>query len=219
MLDTLEEVRTASGKAITIADMIVLAGSAAVEKAARDAGHDLTVPFTPGRGDATEEMTDAESFEPLEPRADGFRNYQAAEFRISAEELLVDRAQLLTLTAPEMTVLVGGLRALDANTGGAKHGVFTDRPGGLTNDVFTNLLSMENEWRPASDDAQVYEAFNRKTGDKVWTGTRVDLVFDSNSQLRAIAEVYDQDDAGEKFVRDFVKAWVKVMELDRTDLH
>jgi catalase-peroxidase len=202
-----------------MADMIVLAGSAAVEKAAHDAGHDVTVPFVPGRGDATEEWTDAESFEPLEPRADGFRNYQATEFRISAEELLVDKAHLLGLTVPEMTVLVGGMRALDANTGGARAGVFTHRPGQLTNDFFRNLLTMENDWRPASEDGQVFEAFSRKTGEKVWTGTRVDLVFGSNSQLRAIAEVYAQDDAGEKFAKDFAKAWVKVMNADRVDLH
>jgi catalase-peroxidase len=219
VLDKLEEVRAASGKSITMADMIVLAGSAAVEKAAHDAGHDVTVPFVPGRGDATEEWTDAESFEPLEPRADGFRNYQATEFRISAEELLVDKAHLLGLTVPEMTVLVGGMRALDANTGGARAGVFTHRPGQLTNDFFRNLLTMENDWRPASEDGQVFEAFSRKTGEKVWTGTRVDLVFGSNSQLRAIAEVYAQDDAGEKFAKDFAAAWVKVMNADRVDLH
>ena len=219
VLDTLEGIRSSTGAKVTMADLIVLAGTAAVEKAARDAGHAVDVPFTPGRGDATEEWTDAESFEPLEPRADGFRNYQAAEFRISAEELLVDKAQLLGLTAPEMTVLVGGMRALDANSGGAKHGVFTDRPGVLTNDFFRNLLTMENDWRPASEDAQVFEAFSRRTGEKVWTGTRVDLVFGSNSQLRALAEVYAQDDAGERFVRDFVAAWVKVMNADRVDLH
>ncbi|TFL17520.1 catalase/peroxidase HPI [Jannaschia formosa] len=218
VLDKLEHIRTSTGAKITMADLIVLAGSAAVERAARDAGHDVKVPFTPGRGDATEEMTDAASFEPLEPRADGFRNYQATEFRVSAEELLVDRAQLLTLTAPEMTVLVGGLRALDANAGGTKHGVFTHRPGTLTNDFFRNLLTMENDWRPVSEEGQVFEAFSRKTGDKVWTGTRVDLVFGSNSQLRAIAEVYAQDDAEEKFVTDFIAAWTKVMELDRVDL-
>ncbi|MEL7182122.1 MAG: catalase/peroxidase HPI [Pseudomonadota bacterium] len=209
-------------KKVSLADLIVLAGGAAIEAAAKDAGHDVTVPFMPGRMDASEVDTDAESFEPMEPKADGFRNYQAAEFSVSAEELLVDRAQLLTLTAPEMTVLVGGLRVLDANTGGAQHGVFTDRPGVLSNDFFTNLLSMQNEWRPIAGDSDVkprtYEAVDRTTGETVWTGTRVDLVFGSHSQLRALAEVYAQDDAEQKFVEDFVGAWTKVMDLDRFDL-
>ncbi|WP_371155904.1 catalase/peroxidase HPI [Jannaschia sp. 2305UL9-9] len=218
VLEVLEGIKADYAKPVSIADLIVLAGCAAVEKAAHDAGHDITVPFTPGRTDATDEMTDAASFEPLEPRADGFRNYQAAEFKVSAEELLVDRAQLLTLTAPEMTVLVGGMRALGANSGGTTHGVLTDRPGQLTNDFFVNLLSMNTEWRPVSEDAQLFEGVDRKTGEKVWTGTRVDLVFGSNSQLRALAEVYAQADSGAKFVTDFVAAWTKVMELDRFDL-
>ncbi|MGB3408152.1 MAG: catalase/peroxidase HPI [Jannaschia sp.] len=218
VLDVLDGIRDDFAKPVSLADLIVLGGSAAVEKAARAAGHDVTVPFAPGRTDAGQDITDAESFEPLEPRADGFRNYQAAEFRVSAEELLVDRAQLLTLTAPEMTVLVGGLRVLGGNYGGTAHGVFTKRPGQLTTDFFTTLLSMENEWRPMSEDAQVFEAFSRKTGEKVWTGTRVDLVFGSNSQLRALAEVYAQSDSEARFVADFVRAWTKVMELDRFDL-
>ncbi len=178
----------------------------------------MIVPFTPGRGDATAEQTDAESFEPLEPKVDGFRNFQSVEYKVSAEELLVDRAQLLTLTAPEMTVLVGGLRALDANTGGSKHGVLTDRPGMLTNDFFRTLLSMDVEWAPATDDADSFVGVDRRTGERKWTGTRVDLVFGSHSVLRAIAEVYAQDDSEARFVRDFVRAWVKVMNLDRFDL-
>ena len=218
VLDTLEFIKAGFGKPVSLADLIVLAGSAAVEKAANDAGHAVTVPFTPGRGDASAEQTDAESFEPLEPKVDGFRNFQSVEFKVSAEELLVDRAQLLTLTAPEMTVLVGGLRVLDANTGGSQHGVLTKRPGQLTTDFFTNLLSMDVDWIPAQDDADSFVGVNRKTGEQAWTGTRVDLVFGSHSTLRAIAEVYAQDDAQARFVRDFVKAWVKVMNLDRFDL-
>ncbi|WP_055081741.1 catalase/peroxidase HPI, partial [Jannaschia donghaensis] len=218
VLETLEGIKDGFGKTVSMADLIVLAGSAAVEKAAKDAGHDVEVPFTPGRGDASAEQTDAESFEPLEPHVDGFRNFQSKEFKVSAEELLVDRAQLLTLTAPEMTVLVGGLRALDANTGGTKHGVLTTRPGQLTNDFFVNLLSMDTEWTPASEDADSFVGVDRKTGDKKWTGTRVDLVFGSHSTLRAIAEVYAQADSGQRFVRDFVRAWVKVMNLDRFDV-
>ncbi|MCK0167707.1 catalase/peroxidase HPI [Jannaschia sp. S6380] len=218
VLDTLEGVRAEFGQPISMADMIVLGGTAAVEKAARDAGHDIEVPFTPGRADATADQTDAESFAPLEPTADGFRNYQHHEVRISAEELMVDRAQLLTLSAPEMTVLVGGLRMLDANTGGTPHGVFTDRPGKLTNDFFVNLLDMSTEWKPDDETAGTYIGRDRATGAIRWSGTRCDLVFGSNSQLRAIAEVYAQDDSGAKFVRDFVAAWTKVMELDRFDL-
>ena len=219
VLEKLEGIRAGFGKPVSVADLIVLGGTAAVEKAARDAGHDIAVPFTPGRADATAEQTDAESFEPLEPKADGFRNYQAAEFSASAEELLVDRAQLLTLSAPEMTVLVGGLRVLGANTGGTAEGVLTDRPGKLTNDFFVNLMDMGTEWKPMGEGTGLYEGRDRKSGTPKWTGTRVDLVFGSNSQLRAIAEVYAQDDAGAKFARDFVAAWTKVMELDRFDLH
>ncbi len=207
----------AGGKKISLADLIVLGGSAAVEKAARDAGHDIAVPFTPGRTDATEEQTDAESFDVLEPMADGFRNYEKTQYSVSAEELLVDKAQLLRLSAPEMTVLVGGMRAMGANTGGSPHGVLTDRPGQLTNDFFVNLLDMGVEWKPISGES-VFEARDRATGEAKWTGTRVDLVFGSNSQLRALAEVYASDGNEAKFVADFVKAWVKVMENDRFDL-
>jgi catalase-peroxidase len=202
-------------KKVSLADLIVLGGSAAVEKAAHDAGHKMTVPFTPGRTDATAEMTDAESFEHLEPMADGFRNYTKAKFSVKTEELLVDKAQLLTLTAPEMTVLVAGMRALGANYDGSKHGVFTDRPGMLTNDFFVNLLDMRNQWKAIDADEEVFEGRDRKTGDLRWTGTRVDLIFGSNSELRALAEVYACDDAKEKFAKDFVAAWHKVMNLDR----
>jgi catalase-peroxidase len=205
-------------KQISIADLIVLAGSAAIEKAAADAGHDIEVPFAPGRGDATQEQTDVESVNVLEPTADGFRNYLKVDYSVSAEELLVDRAQLLGLTAPEMTVLVGGMRALNANFGNAQHGVFTDRPGTLTNDYFVNLLDMGNIWKGKDGSDKVYEGRDRKTGELKWTGTRVDLVFGSNSQLRALAEVYGQDDAKDTFVDTFVKAWVKVMNADRFDL-
>ncbi len=206
------------GKRISLADLIVLAGGAAVEKAAADAGTPIEVPFTPGRMDASQDQTDVESFDVLEPRADGFRNYQPTAMRASDEELLVDRAQLLTLTAPEMTVLVGGLRMLGANHGGSAHGVFTDRPGQLTNDFFRNLVDMSVEWVPTSDDEREFVGRDRASGDVKWTATRVDLVFGSNSQLRALAEVYAQDDAGEKFVADFVAAWTKVMDADRFDL-
>ncbi|MBU4567461.1 MAG: catalase-peroxidase, partial [Alphaproteobacteria bacterium] len=188
----------------------------AVEAAAKAAGHDVKVPFTPGRTDATAEQTDADSFAPLEPTADGFRNYIRRAIERPPEELLVDRAQLMTLTAPEMTVLVGGMRALGANTGGVKHGVFTSRPGTLTNDYFVNLLDMGTSWMPGADGT--FEGRDRKTGKTKWTATRVDLVFGSNSQLRAIAEVYGQSDGQAKFVRDFVAAWTKVMNLDRFDL-
>ena len=208
----------AGGKKVSLADLIVLGGVAAIEKAAKAAGFDVEVPFTPGRTDATAEQTDMDSFAPLEPLSDGFRNYQKTTFTVPAEELLVDKAQLLTLTAPEMTVLVGGLRALDANYGGTKHGVFTDRPGTLTNDFFVNLLDMGTVWKPVNEAAEVFEGRDRKTGTPKWTATRVDLVFGSNSQLRAIAEVYAQDDAREKFVKDFIAAWTKVMEADRFDL-
>jgi len=206
------------GKRISLADLIVLAGGAAVEAAARAAGHAVEVPFTPGRTDASQDQTDVESFAVLEPVADGFRNYQKSDYTLSAEELLIDRAQLLTLSAPEMTVLVGGLRALDANTDGARHGVFTDRPGVLSNDVFVNLLDMRTAWTATSADETLFEGRDRATGALRWTATRVDLVFGSNSQLRALAEVYAQGDAGEKFVTDFVAAWTKVMSLDRFEL-
>ncbi|MEW9919408.1 catalase/peroxidase HPI [Marimonas sp. MJW-29] len=206
------------GKKVSLADLIVLGGSAAVEKAAKAAGHDITVPFTPGRMDATEEQTDAESFEVLEPKADGFRNYLAVDFAVPTEKLLVDRAQLLTLTAPEMTVLVGGLRVLGANHGGRKHGVFTDNPGTLTNDFFRTILDMGVVWKAVDDKQEVFEATDRKTGKVVRTGTRCDLIFGSNSQLRALAEVYGADDAKDTFVADFVKAWTKVMDADRFDV-
>ncbi len=212
------QVQNGSGKRISLADLIVLAGCAAVEQAARDAGFDLEVPFTPGRTDATQEQTDIDSFRYLEPIADGFRNYGAAHYTLSTEELLVDRAQLLTLSAPEMTVLVGGLRALNANFEQSRHGVLTDRPGQLTNDFFVNLLDMATEWTPMGDDAEVFEGRDRATGDLRWTATRADLVFGSNSQLRGIAEVYGADDGAEKFARDFIAAWDKVMMLDRFDL-
>jgi catalase-peroxidase len=207
------------GKRVSLADLIVLGGCAAVETAARKAGVDVTVPFTPGRTDATQEQTDVQAYGVLEPIADGFRNYQKASYTVPPEALLVDKAQLLTLTAPEMTVLVGGLRVLGANHGASKHGVFTDRPETLTNDFFVHVLDAGTAWAPVAPGAGVYEGRDRKTGDVKWTATRVDLVFGSNSQLRALSEVYASDDARVKFVRDFVKAWTKVMELDRFDLH
>ncbi len=206
------------GKKVSLADLIVLAGSAAVEKAAKAAGHAVEVPFTPGRTDATQEQTDVESFEPLEPVADGFRNYLTGRYSVSAEEFLVDKAQLLTLTAPEMSVLVGGLRVLGANHGQSAHGVLTDRPESLTNDFFVNLLDMGTEWKPVAGSEGLYEGRDRKSGKVKWTGTRADLVFGSNSQLRAVAEVYGCADSPAAFVADFVAAWTKVMELDRFDL-
>ena len=206
------------GKKISLADLIVLAGAAGVEQAAKAAGHDVTVPFTPGRTDATQEQTDVDGQAVLEPQADGFRNYQKTRFSVTAEEMLVDKAQLLTLTAPEMTVLVGGLRVLGANVGGSKHGVFTTRPGQLTNDFFVNLLDMATIWKPVSEAEELFEGRDRKTGELRWTGTRVDLVFGSHSQLRALAEVYAQSDNDGKFVNDFVAAWNKVMNADRFDL-
>lgn len=205
-------------KKISLADLIVLGGCAAVEKAAKDAGFDIEVPFTPGRMDASQEQTDVEAFEYLEPIADGFRNYLKQKYTISAEEMLVDKAQLLGLTAPEMTVLVGGMRALGANFGGTKHGVLTATPGKLTNDFFVNLLDMGVAWKPTNDDALEFEGRDRKSGAVKWTATRVDLVFGSNSQLRALSEVYAQNDSKEKFVKDFVAAWNKVMNADRFDL-
>ncbi|PSJ60270.1 catalase/peroxidase HPI [Pseudaminobacter soli (ex Li et al. 2025)] len=205
------------GKKISLADLIVLGGTAAVEKAAKDAGHDVKAPFAPGRMDASQEQTDVHSFAPLEPAADGFRNYLSGRQRLSPEEALVDRAQLLTLTAPEATVLLGGLRVLGANAGGSTHGVFTARPGTLTNDFFVNLLDMGTEWKAVSDAKDVFEGRDRKTGEVKWTGTRVDLIFGSHSQLRALAEVYGSSDAKEKFVKDFVATWTKVMNADRFD--
>jgi catalase-peroxidase len=206
------------GKKISLADLIVLGGCAAVEQAARDAGHKVKVPFRPGRTDATQKQTDAESFDVLEPVCDGFRNFQKKRFTLKPEEMLIDRAQLLTLTAPEMTVLVGGLRVLGANVGGSQHGVFTERPGQLTNDFFVHLLDMGVEWKATSDQEEQFKGRDRKTGKVKWTGTRVDLVFGSNSRLRALAEVYACQDGQKKFVQDFVAAWDKVMNLDRFDL-
>lgn len=207
----------AGGKQVSLADLIVLGGCAAIEHAAQNAGYTVNVPFTAGRTDASQEQTDVESFEVLEPVADGFRNYLKGKYSISAEEFLIDKAQLLTLTAPEMTVLIGGMRVLEANFNGAKHGVFTQNPGSLTNDFFVNLLDMRTEWKPVSQAKDVFEGRDRMTGEIKWTGTRVDLIFGSNSELRAIAEVYASADAKEKFVTDFVAAWNKVMQLDRFD--
>ena len=224
VLDALETIQTAfnaaqsGGKVASLADLIVLGGSAAVEQAAKNAGFAMNVPFAPGRGDASQEQTDVESFAVLEPIADGFRNYLKKEYTVSAEELLIDRAQLLTLTASEMTVLIGGLRVLDANVEGAQHGVLTKHAGKLTNDFFVNLLDMSTTWKASSDAAQVFEGRDRTSGALKWTGTRADLVFGSNSQLRALAEVYACTDSSEMFVRDFVAAWTKVMNLDRFDL-
>jgi catalase-peroxidase len=224
VLKTLEGIQSAfnaaqsGGKKVSLADLIVLGGCAGVEKAAKNAGHDITVPFAPGRMDASQEQTDAASFAVLEPIADGFRNYLKGKYTISAEALLVDKAQLLTLTAPEMTVLVGGLRVLNTNCGQVRHGVFTKRPEALTNDFFVNLLDMGTEWKPLSKEAEVFEGRDRKTGELRWTGTRVDLIFGSNSQLRALAEVYACADSQEKFLQDFVAVWNKVMNLDRFDL-
>lgn len=218
VLGVLEGIQSGFSGTVSMADLIVLGGSAAVEKAAADAGHKVAVPFASGRGDSSQEQTDVESFEPLEPIADGFRNYKSGNYTVSDEEMLVDRAQLLTLTAPEMTVLVGGLRALGANHGGSSNGVFTGNVGSLTNDFFVNLLDMGTEWKAKSERDDLFEGKDRKTGAVKWTGSRVDLVFGSNSQLRALAEVYAQSDAGGKFVKDFVAAWTKVMNLDRFDL-
>ena len=224
VLNTLEAIQKEfneggmGGKMVSMADLIVLGGCAAIEEAAEKAGYKVEVPFTPGRADATQEQTDVESFEALEPAADGFRNYMKDGHTVSAEEMLVDKAQLLNLTAPEMTVLVGGMRVLDTNYDHSKHGVFTDRPGELTNDFFTNLLDFNTTWEAVSDDQNVFEGTDRKTGQKRWTGTRADLIFGSNSELRALGEVYASADAKEKFVKDFVKAWNKVMNLDRFDL-
>jgi catalase-peroxidase len=205
-------------KKISLADLIVLGGCAAIEQATKNAGHNVQVPFTPGRMDALQEQTDMESVGVLEPCADGFRNYLKAEYAVSAEELLVDKAQLLTLTAPEMTVLIGGMRVMNANFGQSKHGVFTKQPETLTNDFFVNLLDMSTEWKATSETKDMFEGRDRATGKLKWTGTRVDLIFGSNSQLRALAEVYAQKDSQTKFVNDFVAAWNKVMNADRFDI-
>jgi catalase-peroxidase len=224
VLQTLEVIRKEfnasqrSGKQVSLADLIVLGGCAAIEKAAKAAGYDVKVPFTPGRMDASQEQTDAHSFAPLEPTADGFRNYLRGKQLMSPEEALVDRAQLLTLTAPEMTVLVGGLRVLGANVGHSAQGAFTKRPETLTNDFFVNLLDMRTQWQPSPGSEGVYEGRDRKTNEVKWTGSRVDLIFGSHSQLRALAEVYACADSNEKFVKDFVAAWTKVMNADRFDL-
>ncbi len=224
VLDALEQVQRdfngaqSGGKSVSLADLIVLGGCAAVEKAAKDAGRDVAVPFTPGRTDATLEQTDVESFAVLEPRADGFRNYLRSGEKLAPETLLVERAYMLDLTAPEMTVLVGGLRALGANVGGTTHGILTDRPGQLTNDYFVNLLATGADWKASETEESVFEIRDATTGERTWTATAVDLVFGANSQLRAIAEVYASDDAHDKFVDDFVRAWDKVMNLDRFEL-
>jgi catalase-peroxidase len=224
VLQALEQIQTdfnkglAGGKKVSLADVIVLGGCVGVEQAAKKGGHEVKVPFSPGRTDATQEMTDAAAFAVLEPTSDGFRNYLGGKSMWRPEELLVDRAQKLKLSAPEMTVLVGGLRVLGANTGGSKAGVFTDRPETLSNDFFVNLLDMGTEWQKSAKDENVFEGKDRKSGNVKWTGSRVDLLFGSNSQLRAIGEVYASDDAKKKFVDDFVAAWTKVMNLDRFDL-
>jgi catalase-peroxidase len=224
VLETLEGIRSefnsaqSGGKKVSLADLIVLAGGAGVEQAAKNAGHPVTAPFSPGRTDASQEQTDVESFAVLEPVADGFRNYLKEKYSVPAETLLIDKAQLLTLTAPEMTVLVGGMRVLGTNVGQTRHGIFTDRPEALSNDFFVNLLDMCTEWKPLSDAENVFEARDRRTDERKWTGTRVDLIFGSNSQLRALAEVYASSDAQKKFVNDFVAAWDKVMNLDRFDV-
>jgi catalase-peroxidase len=224
VLKALEEIQTAfnsaatGGKKVSLADLIVLAGNVGVEQAAKAAGHAVTVPFAPGRTDASQEQTEIASFAAMQPAADGFRNYQHADLAAPAEAVLIDKAQLLTLTAPEMTVLIGGLRAININVDGVTHGVLTERPGALTNDFFVNLLDMNTQWKATSDAKTVFEGTDRKTGAVKWTGTRVDLVFGSNSVLRALAEVYASADAKEKFVKDFVDAWTKVTNLDRFDL-
>ncbi|RYG04426.1 MAG: catalase-peroxidase, partial [Caulobacteraceae bacterium] len=221
VLQVYENIKAAfdGAKTVSIADLVVLGGSVGIEKAARAVGRDLEVPFTPGRTDASQEQTDVEGFAVLEPRADGFRNYLQVAFNVPTEELLVDRAQLLRLTAPEMTVLVGGLRVLGANYGGSPHGVLTDRPGQLTNDYFVNLLNMGTAWKEVDGRGdEVFLGTDRGTHEEKWTATRTDLVFGSNSQLRALSEVYASSDAGEKFVNDFVAAWTKVMNADRFDL-
>ncbi len=224
VLDVLEKIQSefnssqSGNKKVSLADLIVLGGCAGIEKAAKNAGYNVSVPFAPGRTDATDEQTDSDSFSVLEPKADGFRNYQKDKFAVSAEELLIDRSQLLTLTAPEMTVLLGGMRVLGANYGNSKHGVFTRRPESLTNDFFVNLLDMGTAWKPTTEDKELFEGYDRKTGELKWTGTRVDLIFGSNPHLRAAAEVYACEDSQDKFLRDFISAWNKVMNADRFDL-
>ena len=213
-----DEFNQKQGKQVSIADLIVLAGGVGVELAAKKAGQSVNVPFTPGRTDASQEQTDIESFAVLEPAADGFRNYKGSKHIASTEEMLVDRAQLLTLTSPEMTVLVGGLRVLNTNFDGSSHGVLTNQPEVLTNDFFVNLLDFGTTWKATSEDQEVFEGRDRVTGDVKWTGTRADLIFGSNSELRALAEVYGSSDSKERFVQDFVAAWAKVMNLDRFDL-
>jgi catalase-peroxidase len=209
---------TSGSKKVSMADLIVLGGSAAIEAAAKAAGHNVSVPFTPGRMDASQEQTDVASFAVLEPMADGFRNYQKKKYTLTTEELLVDKAQLLTLTAPEMTVLVGGMRSLNANFDESNHGILTNRPGTLSNDFFTNLLSMDTYWTAMDEDEMIFEGKSRATDEVVWTATRADLIFGSNSELRALSEVYASSDGGDKFVTDFINAWVKVMNLDRFDI-
>jgi catalase-peroxidase len=224
VLQTLESIQEefnntqSGGKQVSLADLIVLGGCAAIEQAAKNAGHQVTVPFNPGRADATQEQTEVESFGYLEPAADGFRNYKKSQYTVKAEEMLVDKAQLLTLTAPEMTVLVGGMRVLNTNYDQSQHGVFTTRPETLTNDFFLNLLDLGTTWKATSESGEVFEGRDRKTGELRWTGTRIDLIFGSNSELRAIAEVYGSADSEQKFLNDFVAAWTKVMNLDRFDL-
>jgi len=223
VLEKLEAIRNefndaqTGNKKVSLADLIVLGGCAAVARAAKEAGYDVTVPFTPGRTDASQEQTEVESMRYLEPQADGFRNYKKSHHTTPSEQMLVDKANLLTLTAPEMTVLIGGMRVLDTNYDGSRHGVFTDRPGALTNDFFLNLLDMSTKWTATSDAEETFEGCDRKTGEVKWTGARVDLIFGSNSELRALAEVYACSDSGEKFVNDFVAAWTKVMNLGRFD--
>ena len=214
-----EDIQKSFGKKVSLADLIVLGGCAGIEQAAKMAGHDMEVPFAPGRTDASQIETDVASFAVLEPVADGFRNYQKKAFSVSSEEMLIDKAQLLTLTAPEMTVLIGGLRVLDANFGETQHGVFSKRIGTLSTDYFVNLLDMGTTWKAATDAKDVFEGRDRATGEVKWTATRVDLVFGSNSQLRALAEVYAQGDSEKKFVQDFVAAWTKVMNADRFDMN
>ncbi|MGZ7131636.1 MAG: peroxidase family protein, partial [Halobacteriota archaeon] len=224
VLQTLEGIQKefnnaqSGGKRVSLADLIVLGGCAGVEQAVKNAGHDMIVPFTPGRTDASQEQTDVESFAVLEPSADGFRNYRKAKYAVTAEELLIDRAQLLTLTAPEMTVLVGGMRVLNTNFRKSQHGVFTKRPETLSNDFFVNLLDVSTTWKATAEDDDVFEGRDRSTDALKWTGTRVDLIFGSNSLLRALAEVYGSEDSQEKFLHDFVAVWNKVMSLDRFDL-
>jgi catalase-peroxidase len=218
VLKTLEGIQKEFGKAVSLADLIVLGGSAGIEKAAKNGGYTVNVPFTPGRVDASQEQTDVQSFEALEPPADGFRNYAAPHYAAKADVFLIDKAQLLTLTAPELTVLVGGMRVLNTNFDHSSHGVFTHRPETLSTDFFVNLLDMNTKWSATSEGGNVFEGRDRTTGEPKWTATRADLAFGSNAELRALAEVYASDDAKEKFVHDFVSAWAKVMNLDRFDL-